>query len=316
MNPEVKPRMTPKDFFLWVGAMVTLYGSVVAFIALLFQYIDYAYPDNLQAYIDPYSGAIRISMASLIVLFPIFLLLMRLIRRSVVVDPTRVDIWIRRWALYLTLFIAGVTLAIDLITLINTFLGGDLTTRFVLKVVVVFLVIGAGFLHFLSDLWGYWNRYPSRARSVGYAAVIAIIAAIVGGFLIIGSPSSQRYMRFDAQKVSDLQSIQWQIVSYWQQKQKLPGKLSDLEDPIQGFIVPKDPQGSVQYAYTSTGPLSFTLCALFNRANATGQGVSTEPARSPSVGIDENWAHTAGKVCFERTIDPERYPPFQKTKAF
>ena len=155
-----KPRVTPKDFFLWVGAMAALYASVVSFITLLFHYIDYAFPDpalESYYYADPYSGPIRFAIASLIVLFPLFLVLMRLIRRDITREPLRAEIWIRRWVLYLTLFVAGITIAVDLITLINTFLGGDLTTRFVLKILVVFLIVGAGFLHFLADLRGYWN---------------------------------------------------------------------------------------------------------------------------------------------------------------
>jgi len=309
---STKPRVTPKDFFLWVAAMATLYGSVVSFITLLFNYIDHAFPDSLNYYVDPYSGSIRFAMASLIVLFPLFLVLMRIIRKGIISDPTRADIWVRRWALYLTLFIAGITLAADLITLINTFLGGDLTTRFILKVVVVFLVIGAGFLHFLSDLWGYWNRYPSRARAVGYGAAVAILACIIGGFFVIGSPMSQRDLRFDAQKVGDLQNLQWQIVSYWQQKQKLPANLTELEDPIQGFVAPRDPQTGELYSYRTTGALSFELCAAFNKESVGQDKIGNMP-RPVAYGVEnENWSHGIGVVCFDRTIDPDRYPPFQK----
>ena len=30
-----KPKVTPKDFVLWLGAMAALYGGVVSFITLL-----------------------------------------------------------------------------------------------------------------------------------------------------------------------------------------------------------------------------------------------------------------------------------------
>ena len=45
-----KPKVTPKDFFLWAGAMIALYASVVAFIALIFSYLDFVYPDQLAYY--------------------------------------------------------------------------------------------------------------------------------------------------------------------------------------------------------------------------------------------------------------------------
>ncbi|MEK7107181.1 MAG: DUF5671 domain-containing protein, partial [Patescibacteria group bacterium] len=238
-----KPKVTPKDFFLWAGAMVALYVSVFSFISLLFEYINHAYPDPLNYnYVDPYSGGMRFAIASLIVLFPVFLVLMRLIRRDIARIPEKRDLWVRRWALFLTVFAAGAAVIIDLITLINYFLGGDLTTPFVLKVLVVLLVAGGAFLHFLADVRGYWVQFPEYANRVGYAVAVLAIVAIVSGFFIMGTPSEIRMYRFDDQKANDLTSIQWQIVNYWQQKEKLPAALSDLNDSISGFVVPVDKQ--------------------------------------------------------------------------
>ena len=139
----MKPKASPKDFFLWAAAMVSLYASVVSLIMLLFSYIEYAFPDAL-SYVDPYSTSIRFAIASLVVLAPTFLILMRVIRSDIEGAPEKFDLWVRRWALYFTLFVAGITIVVDLITLINYFLNGDVTTRFVLKVLVVLLVVGGG----------------------------------------------------------------------------------------------------------------------------------------------------------------------------
>ncbi len=307
-------KVTPKDFFLWAGAMVSLYGSVVALITLLFQYINYAYPDmltNAYFYADPYNGSIRFSMSALIVLTPIFLVLMRLIRSSIKADPSRADIWVRRWFLYLTLFVAGITMAVDLIVLVNYFLNGDVTMRFVLKVLVVLLIAGAGFLHFLADLRGYWVANPARANMVGYGALLVVVVSIVGGFFIIGTPGTARLARFDEQKVNDLSSIQYQVVYYYQQKEELPQNLSQLTDPISGYVAPKDAQSGQDYGYRVTGPLSFEVCATFNSATRGTDASYADPNIGRHVG-GETWVHGAGQTCFERTIDPERYPPTEK----
>ena len=42
-----KPKVTPKDFFLWAGAMLSLYVSVFSLLSLIFSYIDRAFPDAL-----------------------------------------------------------------------------------------------------------------------------------------------------------------------------------------------------------------------------------------------------------------------------
>lgn len=313
-----KVKATPKDFFLWAGAMVALYGGVVAFITLLFDYINYTFPDPLQYqyYYDPYSS-VSYEMAALIVLAPLFLILMRVIRRDIARDPSRAEIWVRRWALYLTVFAAGATIVIDLIMLLTTFLSGeDLTARFLLKVLVVLLVAGGGFMHFLADIWGYWVRQPQRARMVNGGVGAVVIVAIVAGFFIIGTPQEARQYRLDEQKVSDLQNIQWQLVNYWQQKQVLPTTLGELTDPISGFVVPLDPQTGEQYSYERVSQTSFELCAIFN---ATDRYQQSAVAPRPVTAVPEivktggdTWEHAAGEVCFARTIDPERYPPFNR----
>ena len=308
-------KVTPKDFFIWAGAMIALYSSVFAFIALLFQYIDYAYPDPLSySYVDPFSGGIRVAMATLIVMVPVAILLMRFIRKDIVVEPMRAELWIRRWILVLTIFIAGFAAVGDLITLINYFLGGDITTRFVLKVIVLLLVAIAVFLHFLADLRGYWNANPNYARMIGWATGMAVLIAIAVGFFIMGSPTQIRLYRFDTQKVSDLQNIQYQIVNFWQQEEKLPATLAEVADPISGNTIPVDPQGGT-YRYDVTGAMSFKLCATFNADSQNSNTARSMPAAPYPVkgnGIEDSWQHGVGDVCFERTIDPQRYPPFNK----
>lgn len=313
-----KPKATPKDFFLWAGAMVALYAGVFAFISLLFQYINHVYRDTaLEYWYDPYQSGVAYAMASLIVLAPTFLLLMRSIRRSIERDPSRNELWVRRWALFLILFVAGITIVVDLIVLLNTFLSGEeLTARFLLKVAVVLLVAAAGFMHFLADIHGYWTAHPSYAKYINWATGLLIALTVAAGFLIIGSPQSQRQARIDQQRVSDLQSLQSQIIYTYQQKERLPVNLAELNDPLSYYTVPKDPKTGGDYGYRITSAPganpSFELCATFETESP---GVETPYLESKPVaryvGADERWQHGIGQTCFERVIDPELYPPYR-----
>lgn len=312
---SVASKTTPRDFFLWLGAVIALYSSIVAFIALLFEYVNRAYPDPLAYAGDPFGGDVRVAMATLFVLVPTALILLRVIRGTILREPSKAATWVRRWALVLTIFIAGATVVIDLITLITTFLGGELSMRFLLKVLIVLLVALGVSLHFLADLRGYWMENARKANSIGIAVAVLVLAAIIAGFFIIGSPQDIRLMRYDEQKVADLQNMQYQLLNYWQQKESLPEELALLNDPLVGYIVPFDPQSGESYQYEITGPLSFTLCATFNRKTPDTAGQGEFPAYSrayPGMPIDENWQHGAGEECFERTIDPERFAPYEK----
>lgn len=318
-----KPKTTPKDFFLWAGAMIAFYWSVIATIFLIFNYIDYTFPNALASLPDdPYASGISNEMASIIVLLPVYMLLVRFIRRDAMRDPSRNEIWVRRWMLILTLFVAGVAIAIDLITLLTTFLNGEeLTTSFLLKVLVIFLVAAGVFMHFIADLRGYWTMFPDRKRAVSIGVAVLAVVVIGSGFFIVGTPAQARLARFDTQKVSDLQNIQYQVINYWQAKQKLPASITDLNNSLSYGPVAVDPQTGESYVYKAIGTYSFQLCATFNaQSRGSQQGVLMDGRTMPiPVGVEgkmlpplDNWQHGSGQVCFDRTIDPSFYPPFNK----
>lgn len=308
-------KTTPRDFFLWAGAVIALYGSVISLTTLIFEYVNHLFPDPLAYYGDPFGGAVRAAMAGVIVLVPTTILLFRIIRKTIAHEPGKAEIWVRRWALVLTVFIAVVVILIDLITLITTFLGGEITIRFGLKAAGVLALAAAVFFYFLADLKGYWTKHARQAQMVGAGVALLAVISIVSGFFIIGSPSDIRMLRYDDRKLNDLQNIQYQTVNFYQQKGTLPTTLDDLNNPFEQFTTPKDPQTDASYGYTVTGPLSFELCADFNRStkDMAGRGSSGSRNYYPTLEVDENWNHDAGETCFTRTIDPERYPVFERT---
>ncbi len=312
-----KPKITPKDFFVWMGAVITFYWSVIAFILLIFNYINYTFPNTLIRYpVDPYQSGISYEMASIIILLPLYIVIMRVIHNDILRDATRKEIWVRRWALLLTLFLTGVVMVIDLITLLTIYLNGeDMTISFLLKVAVIFLVAIGIFIHFIADLRGYWDSFPKRKQVVMVSVILLAIATIVSGFFIVGTPKHSRLLRYDAQKVSDLQAIQSQVVYYWQAKQKLPEIITDInKTSFYNRGVQSDPQTGNKYTYKITGASSFKLCATFNLQGNTNIGyskITVPPTINNKKIIGDNWYHSKGKVCFSRTIDPSLYPPLK-----
>jgi len=145
-----------------------------------------------------------------------------------------------------------------------------------------------------------------------YAIISIVAAAIIAGFFIVGSPFEGRVRRFDERRVSDLQFLQEEITNYWMNKQKLPENLSLLRDDIRSVSIPKDPETGTEYEYKILEKTKFALCASFSRPTETygAQTQKSVPAE-PYVGI-ENWEHKEGRVCFERTIDPDIYRPRSK----
>lgn len=306
-------RTSAKDFFLNLGAIVALYTTVISLLNLLFTVINSAYPQINSGYYYMGSQSISMPAATLIIFFPIFVLLMWLLERSYKLEPEKKHLAIRRWLTYITLFVAGIALAGDLVTVLYYFIDGqELTAGFLLKVTSVLVVILAVFLYYISDIR---NKLTSVSRKVwlGIAIVIAL-ASIIWGFSVLGSPRTQRLIKYDNQKTSDLQNIQWQVISYWQMNGTLPVSLSDISASQQYVVLPKDPQTQTTYEYQKTGAMTFDLCAEFNKENSN---TNQSPYEVAPIGVgygkvdviqNGNWNHGASRQCFSRIIDPEIYP--------
>lgn len=326
-----KPKLSPKDFFLHLGVMVALYVSAVNLLTLLFQTIDYAYPSALAYSGDPYSSGIQIAIATLVVFFPVYLFLAWLLARGEKISPEKRELGVRKWLIYFTLFVAGITVAIDLVTLIQYFLSGEITIRFILKVVSVLLVAGVVFGYYVYDLRRKDVLQPGAGKIFASGAIVIVLISLVFGFYIMGAPWTAREKRLDAQRVSDLQNIQWQVVNFWQQKGSIPTQLSDMEDSISGWRTPNDPVTNLPYTYENSGiGENFSLCADFSRSNigeadalrGRGGSYATPYSYYPSYNTVSmsatqkagdsistgSWEHEMGNYCFERTIDPDLYP--------
>lgn len=337
-----KTKLTPRFFFISLGVIVTLITSVSSFLILLFESLNKKFPDALNSiYQYGYNSynyeTIRASLATLIIFFPVFIFISYLWLRESKAGIGDKNITIRKWMIYLILFLASLLIVIDLVTLVRYFVSGEITSRFIYKVsgtlIVAFLVdcyysLKMRNVNFNSQKSKNWGMV------IGIVSTILFFGLVIWSFVIMGSPKDQRAWRLDDRRTNDLQSIQYQVINYWQQKEKLPANLTELSNPMTGFSIPVDPEfekGNV-YEYipsVSKDKLSFELCATFTADMPKGWQENSYGGFGPMMafekrdiavssiypyggGVNDSWDHKVGRTCFIRTIDKDIYPPFKK----
>ncbi len=305
MNDTHK-RITPSDFFLQLGVMVALYVSAISFLTLVFSVVDAAYP-KVEQY-SYYAPSISWPVAMLIIVFPVYLILAWIAQKQLRANPEKRKLGFRKWLIYTTMFVTAIALLLDLITVLYYFLDGqNITTGFILKALAVLIVAGGIFKYYFFDLKGWLN--PFKSKLFAGVAVILVIAAIIWGFSIIGSPLTQRLVRLDQQRVNHLEQIQWNIINYWQQKAKLPETITELNNSLNTSPIPTDPETHTPYIYEKTGDLSFKLCTTFGtKLSDIRQPRETSMIMPAPLTGQSGWQHEAGNKCFTRTIDPDLYP--------
>ncbi|MEL7023069.1 MAG: DUF5671 domain-containing protein [Pseudomonadota bacterium] len=147
--PKPKAHLSAKDAFVYLILFSALYVTAYNLGALLFQFIEIAFPDATErSYVTEYrESRIRWAVASLIVAFPVFFYAERWVRKTIAAEPTRRNSLVRKWLTYLTMALAVAIVVGDSISLIYRLLGGELQTRFFLKSLVV-AAIASGILVF------------------------------------------------------------------------------------------------------------------------------------------------------------------------
>lgn len=130
---------------------------------------------------------------------------------------------------------------------------------------------------------------------------VLLLAVIVTGLWFAGSPRQARLERFDAQRQSDIATLQNYLHSYWTERGTLPATLAQVTSTAPYVIIPVDPRTFQPYEYIRISSSTFSLCAVFETEKSRLQD---DPPRyfSGFAISDQFMRHGIGRTCFERTL--------------
>jgi hypothetical protein len=290
-----------RDAFLYLLTFAAFFTTAISVILLTFRYINFLMPDPaLEAYRyeqEYAASSIRWGLAAVLVAFPLFALLWRFLLRELQRHPEKAASGTRRWLTYLTLLVAGITIASDVITLVYYLLEGELSARFLLKALAVFVVAGLAFSYFLLSLRMPPPAVTTRRMHLGFAGAAGalVLAVLVGGFVIAGTPMTARLEQWDERKLEDLQTIRTEIGYIVLEpgesggqpriKRGLPKTLDEVVQ-LAEYSRPqiRDPQTGDAYEYEVIDETHFRLCTMFNLPRDKTYEVF--------------WNHPAGRHCY------------------
>ena len=246
-----RPKATAKDNSLYIAMFITLSVSISNFFSIVFAGIDKAIPDTLKNGMNynPYTDDMRFAIASLVVMFPLYLYFAFTTSNDIFNEPKKANLAIRRNIFYLITIITAITIIGTLIYSIYSWLGGELTSRFMSKAVVTLLIAVAVFFYTRYSLkrdFTVKNKFP---MAMALAASVLVLIGIVFSVNVLGTPSMIRKLKYDDQRLQDLSNIQQQVLSFWQKDKKLPTDLTALQDQFSGYAIPHDARNNTSYNY-------------------------------------------------------------------
>lgn len=292
---EVPPRpnngASARDAFFYLLIFSTLSVWTLSLGCLAFSLIDRWLSDPLfRSYGESFNTyTVTTSLAAVIVAFPIYLFVSRVVLREVVADPDKLESGIRKWLTYMALVVAASVFMGDLITALAYLLRGELTSRFLARSVVVLALSSGVFWYYFGGLRKTETTEGrfSRDRLMASASALVVAAMIVLGFMQLGAPSAQRRLLADSRRVQRLYLLSNSIRNYWQSHaSKLPSSLSDVPGAS------NDPVTNQAFEYVPSQGSQYQLCGVF--VARSRQDEENQPPR----GEPDTWFHPAGRHCF------------------
>jgi hypothetical protein len=297
-----------------------LLGIIASALGILyFEVINYFFPDPLNLNIYSYTvqataDSIHYAIAALVVAFPLYVIAVRMWFRKYREEEGKEESKLTKWITYLVLLAASITIVGDLITTLNTFLGGEISTRFYLKALTILVIAGMIFgFYFLERKKVQYGQDITRTtfQRFGWAIGAIILLGIVLGFSAAGSPQTGRMITFDTQRADNLTQIASCVNEYTQEFRRLPASQAELgQRTTYSYCASlKDPESGAAYEYRVVQPLAtsaqsdvlqgtFELCATFALAPP-----ATTPTNYPYGYSEAKWQqHGAGRTCQEETV--------------
>ena len=247
--------LTVKEVIVDTGIFLSLITSIVSLVSIIFSAIDKKFIDVLKG--SGYGSDtalnddVRVSVAVILVVFPIYLALAYYKARYMRDNASRRSVPAMKYVNYITLGFAAMFVVGSMVTTIYEYLGGELGQAFFYKILtVVAMSIALGAYNYYSLKRDY-DAKSNLPHIFAIISLVAVVASVVYSINILGSPTQVRKIKFDEKRLTDLSNVQQEILNYWTRMKTLPSNLSDLQGDgfNSSFVMPKDPKTKDSYTY-------------------------------------------------------------------
>lgn len=288
------------DAFLNLLSLITVVWLAYSVGGVVFQLIN-KYLGNLEPAFGSISAnyyALKISLASLIVVTPVYFGVINVLHRKYKQGELDHTSGVYRWLTYLMLLVSALTIIGSLIALISGFLNGNYTSNFILKMLTVIVIAGFIFGYYFFDLKRQ-DYLKAHIVSIVVGAIVglAVLASVVFGFLSVPTPIDARNQLLDEQKISALTNVYSYVLDGFRNADKLQAEL-DLTQ-LENLAAPGTYDG---IEYRKIDEKNFELCAVFL---AKADPAKYQQYASPYYPTMAWQSHEAGRQCFQFDVAKE-----------
>lgn len=300
-----------KYAFFYMLSLVALIFMALSSGMIIFQIINKNIIDIIDQYRGRYSPELlKFAISALIISAPIYYITVRQIFKSLASGALEKNSGIRKWLTYFILFISSVVMLGWLIGTINSFLGGDLTSKFILKSITSIGIAAIIFTFYFYDIRREEvdNKKNNIIRIYLYGSIALVMAVFVASLFFVESPRETRDRKYDNAVLEKFERIDGAINTYYYDNSKLPENLEILIGEFT-YIRSEDlnnPVNKESFGYRIVDDNTYELCSIFRTSNKNDDIIRYNIYK-------DRWPHDIGEQCLSQKVRDYEYVE-QKTQ--
>lgn len=290
-----------KYAFFYLLSLVSLVFMSISVGIIVFQIINKEIVDIINDYVVSYNdGAMKFAISAIIVSTPIYYLTSRQIYKNLFRGDLDKEAGVRKWLTYFILLVSIVVMIGFLIATINSFLGGDLTTKFILKTLTALIISGTVFSFYLYDIRReeVQDKKDKVIKLYAWISLLVVVVVFVLSWFFVDSPATTRNKKIDQEIINDFYEINSAVVNYYTLNEAMPADLNTLLNSTDAYRLStqavKNPSSDQYYDYQLTADDEYKICADFLTSTLDDNSDRYSPM---------DYRHDKGYQCFSQKVN-------------
>lgn len=297
-NTNMNNQHNAKYSFYYLLSLAALIFMALSFGMILFSIINKLIPDVLGGYNSGIDSQLKFAISALLISAPIFYFISNLISKGIHKGELEKESAIRRWLTYFIILVSSLIILGVFISIINNFLSGELTGRFIFKSLTVFVIAALSFSFYFYDIKRENPDKPDKVVKIFFfATLILVMAVFVAAWFFVESPQTARNRRLDQVLMQNIYNLENVVNNYYERNKKLPANIDELKADKNIYIGPNtlvDPENNMPLVYNKLNEKEFEICVTFRTSSIAENG----KMMTSYVGVGRNNNdHLAGYQC-------------------
>ena len=278
--------------FYYLLSLISLGAMALGLGIIVFEVLDKVFVDVSNSYFS--MQALKTAFSTLLISTSIYYVCSHLLSKSIKKQELSLESSLRKWLIYLILLVTSIVMLVWLVSILNSFLNGEMTIKFILKALTALIISAMIFSYYLYNIRQKVVKKKDKIKTIFFvASLLLVVFSLTLAIVHMESPQITRDKKIDENTLRDFDTINMNVNMYYNNKE-LPESLQELKSDSNlnsdlGSVVSHE-----DIEYNKLSEAEYELCADFKTSNLNDENTNLR--------YGSNRLHDKGYDCIEQKI--------------